>query len=189
MQGFLKVPLNGDLISVSGHKIHACKGIGALYVKKGVRFAPLLLGGGQQKNLRSGTEPVELIAGLEAAVKAYHGDHERFAALKAHLLERLSAMENIGINSDEKCVPNIINFSVRGVRSEIMLHSLEENEIYVSSGSACSKGKTSSVPAALGVADKDADCAVRVSLCADTTEQEIDALCDKIEKTIERVRR
>lgn len=189
VQGFLKIPLNGDLISISGHKIHACKGIGALYVKKGVRFVPLLLGGGQQKNLRSGTEPVELVAGLEAAVKAYHGDSEHFAALKGHLLERLSAMNDIGINSDEKCVANIINFSVRGVRSEIMLHSLEEDEIFVSSGSACSKGKTSSVPAALGVSDKDADCAVRVSLCADTTAQEIDALCDKIEKTIERVRR
>ena len=189
VQGFLKTPLCGDFISISGHKIHACKGIGALYVKKGVRLSPLLLGGGQQKNMRSGTEPVELIAGLEAAVKAYHAAHEHFEELKRRLLSRLAQMDDIAINSDERCVANIINFSVRGVRSEIMLHSLEEDEIYVSSGSACSRGKKSSVPAALGISDSDADCAVRVSLCAETTESDIDALCDKIEKTIERVRR
>lgn len=189
VQGFLKVPLEGDLISISGHKIHSSKGIGALYIKKGVRIAPLLLGGGQQKKLRSGTEPIELIAGLEAAVKSYRGSEEQFAALKAQLLGRLAKMQNIGINSGENCVPNIINFSVRGVRSEIMLHSLEEHEIYVSSGSACSKGKTSGVLAALGVSDKDADCALRVSLCADNTAEEIDVLCDYIEKGIERFRR
>lgn len=189
VQGFLKVPLDGDLISVSGHKIHASKGIGALFVKKGRNILPLMLGGGQQGDLRSGTEPIELIAGFEAAVKAYRGDTAKFAELKAYLLDRLSGLDNIGINSDALCVPNIINFSVRGVRSEIMLHSLEEDEIYVSSGSACSRGKKSGVLGALGVSDKDADCAVRVSLCADNTVEELDALCVKIAKTIERVRR
>lgn len=189
VQGFLKVPLDGDLISVSGHKVHASKGIGALFVKKGQNILPLMLGGGQQNALRSGTEPVELIAGFEAAVKAYRGDTVKFAELKAHLLGRLSRSDNIGINSGADCVPNIINFSVRGVRSEIMLHSLEEDGIYVSSGSACAKGKKSGVLGALGVSDKDADCAVRVSLCADNTAEELDALCDKIKRTIERVRR
>lgn len=189
VQGFLKVPLDGDLISISGHKIHASKGIGALFIKKGTGLNPILSGGGQQHNLRSGTEPVELIAGLEAAVKAYHGTHEHFSILKAHLLERLSAMDDVPINSTEKCLPNIVNFSVRGVRSEIMLHSLEEDGIYVSSGSACSKGNRSGVLSAFGVSDKDADCAVRVSFCAENTLSDVDALCDKIEKTIERVRR
>lgn len=189
VQGFLKVPLDGDLISVSGHKIHASKGIGALFVKKGQNILPLISGGGQQGDLRSGTEPVELIAGFEAAVRAYRGDHDKFAELKTYLLDRLSELKNIGINSDALCVPNIINFSVRGVRSEIMLHSLEEDGIYVSSGSACSRGKKSGVLGALGVSDKDADCAVRVSLCADNTAEELDALCVKIAKTIERVRR
>lgn len=189
VQGFLKVPLDGDLISVSGHKVHASKGIGALFIKKGQNILPLMLGGGQQGGLRSGTEPVELIAGFEAAVKAYHGDFAKFAELKAYLLDRLAQLENIRINSDAECVPNIINFSVRGVRSEIMLHSLEEDGIYISSGSACSKGKKSGVLGALGVSDKDADCAVRVSLCADNTAAELDALCVKITKTIERVRR
>lgn len=189
VQGFLKVPLDGDLISVSGHKVHASKGIGALFVKKGQNILPLMLGGGQQNALRSGTEPIELIAGFEAAVKAYHGDTAKFAEMKAHLLGRLADLDSIGINSGADCVPNIINFSVRGVRSEIILHSLEEDGIYVSSGSACSKGKKSGVLGALGVSDKDADCAVRVSLCADNTAGELDALCDKIKRTIERVRR
>ncbi len=189
VQGFLKMPLEGDLISVSGHKIHALKGVGALYVKKGIRVAPLLVGGGQQKDLRSGTETVELIAGFEAAVKAYRGDKERFARLKARLLDNLAQMSGIRVNSDEKCMPNIINFSVSGVRSEIMLHALEEKEIYVSSGSACSRGKRSGVLAAFGVSDKDADSAVRVSLCADTSEDDIDFLCESIKANIERFRR
>lgn len=189
VQGFLKVPLDGDLISVSGHKIHSTKGIGALYIKKGENILPLLSGGGQQKNLRSGTEPVELIAGFEAAVKAYKGNYEHFSELKKYLLERLSKMDGISINSGDNCLPNIVNFSVRGVRSEIMLHSLEKDGIYVSSGSACSKGKKSEVLTAFGVSDKDADCAVRVSFCAENSTDDINALCGKIEKTIERVRR
>lgn len=189
VQGFLKVPLMGDFISVSGHKIHSTKGIGALFVKKGEAILPLLSGGGQQNNLRSGTEPVELIAGFDAAIRAYRGSVEHFSQLKAHLLEKLSAMDDIGINSGADCVPNIVNFSVRGVRSEIMLHSLEEEEIYVSSGSACSKGKKSDVLPAFGISDKDADCAIRVSFSAENTISDVDLLCAKIVKTIERVRR
>lgn len=188
VQGFLKVPLDGDLISVSGHKIHSTKGIGALFIKKGAKVLPLLSGGGQQSGLRSGTEPVELIAGFEAAVSAYRFDKERFAELKALLLQRLAEMEDIGINSTEDCVPNIVNFSVRGVRSEIMLHSLEEDGIYVSSGSACSKGKSSDVLPAFGVSEKDVDCAVRVSFSAENCAEDIEKLCDKIAKTIERIR-
>lgn len=189
VQGFLKVPLAGDLISISGHKIHSSKGIGALYIKSGIRIAPLLLGGGQQKNLRSGTEPVELIAGLEAAVKSYRGSAERFSQLKRRLLDGLSGLEGITVNSGDECVPNIVNFSVEGVRSEIMLHSLEEREIYVSSGSACSRGKKSGVLSALGVTDLAADSAIRASMCADTTEADIDALIDGVAAGIARFRR
>lgn len=93
------------------------------------------------------------------------------------------------MNSGENCVPNIVNFSVEGVRSEIMLHSLEERGIYVSSGSACSRGKTSGVLAAFGIADKLADSAIRVSMCADTTEADIDALIEGIRAGIARFRR
>lgn len=189
VQGFLKVPLDGDLISVSGHKVHGPKGIGALFIKRGIRIPPLIYGGGQQGGLRSGTEPIELIAGFEASVKAYRGNTEYFSKLKDHLATRLSLLPDIRMNSDENCIPNIVNFSVCGVRSEIMLHSLEENEIYVSSGSACSKGKRSNVLPMFGVSEKDTDCAVRVSFCAENTCEEIDKLCDKIAKTIERVKR
>lgn len=93
------------------------------------------------------------------------------------------------MNSGEDCLPNIVNFSVDGVRSEIMLHSLEEREIYVSSGSACSRGKTSGVLAAFGIPDKIADSAVRVSMCAYTTEADIDALLEGIKAGIARFRR
>lgn len=189
VQGFLKVPLDGDLISISGHKIHASKGIGALYIKKGIRLSPLLLGGGQQKNLRSGTEPVELIAGLDAAVKAYHGSAEHFGALKRRLTDGLSRLDGIVVNSGDDCLPNIVNFSVEGVRSEIMLHFLEERGIYVSSGSACSRGKTSGVLAAFGIPDGLADSAIRASMCADSTEQDMDALVEGIKAGIERLRR
>ena len=189
VQGFLKMPLDGDLISVSGHKIHSTKGIGALFVKKGQAILPMLSGGGQQNNLRSGTEPVELIAGFEAAIRAYKGSPEHFTELKERLLARLAEMDDIGINSGADHVPNIVNFSVRGVRSEIMLHSLEEEDIYVSSGSACSKGKKSEVLPAFGISEKDADCAVRVSFSAENTVSDVDALCAKIAETIERVRR
>lgn len=189
VQGFLKMPLDGDLISVSGHKVHACKGIGALFVRKGIRIAPLLAGGGQQDGLRSGTEPVELIAGFDAAVQSYRGSEEHFSGLKSYLVGKLSGMDGIIINSDENCVPNIMNFSVCGVRSEIMLHSLEEKSIYVSSGSACSKGKKSGVLAAFGISDNNADSAIRVSFSAENTIGDIDCLCEGIAAAIERVRR
>lgn len=191
VQGFCKAPpktLKADFISLSAHKIHGIKGIGALYVGKNMRFEPLLYGGGQQKNLRSGTEAVDLIAGFEAAVKYYPDCTEKYSALNLSLQERLSALEGITINSFNN-TKNILNFSVKGVRSEIMLHFLEESEIYVSSGSACSRGKTSGVLSAFGVKDEDADSAIRASFCPETTEADIEALAEGIKKGIERFRR
>ena len=190
VQGFCKIPLTGDFISMSGHKVHAFKGIGAFYAAKGTRFLPLIYGGGQQKNLRPGTEPVENIAAFSAAVKAYPEDMSHFELLNQRLREGLAAFSDIRINSlIGKCVPNILNFSVLGVRSEIMLHSLEEREIYVSSGSACSKGKVSSVPDAFGMTDKEADSAIRVSMSHSTGAQDIDELLSGIEAGIKRFRR
>ncbi|MCR4780157.1 MAG: cysteine desulfurase [Ruminiclostridium sp.] len=191
VQGFRKLPskqLKADLISLSAHKIHGTKGIGALYAGRGIRFIPLLYGGGQQKDLRSGTEPVDLIAGFAEAVRSYPDCGEKYAALSDRLISKLSELENIGINSYHNS-KNILNFSVRGVRSEIMLHHLEEREIYVSSGSACSKGKTSGVPAEFGVPDRDADCAIRVSFSPFTEESDIDALVQGISDGIKRFRR
>lgn len=189
VQGFCKVVLKGDLISLSGHKIHGFKGIGAMYCAEKVRFVPLAYGGGQQKNLRPGTEPTELIASFEAAVKAYPTDLTHYKELNAHLRDILSRMEDVYINSPDNSVYNIMSFSVLGVRSEIMLHSLEEKEIYVSSGSACSKGKISSVPDAFGMNAERADSTIRVSFSMETTTEDIDALCDEIENGIARFRR
>lgn len=191
VQGFCKLPaktLKADLISLSAHKIHGPKGIGALYAAKGVRFEPLLYGGGQQGGIRSGTEPVDLIAGFAEAVRNYPDCGEKYAELNDTLEKRLSELPDIRINSYGNA-KNILNFSVRGVRSEIMLHFLEEREIYVSSGSACSKGKTSGVLAEFGVPDKDADSAIRVSFSPFTVESDIDALVEGIADGIKRFRR
>lgn len=188
VQGFCKVPLAADLISVSAHKIHGIKGLGALYVSKGTRFQPLLFGGGQQKNLRSGTEPIDLIAGFSAAIKAYPTSMSHIDELKKHLVERLSELDGVTLNS-KNSIASIVNFSLAGIRSEIMLHFLESSEIYISSGSACSKGKVSPVLSALGVDTKDADSALRISFCRDNTADEIDKLIDEIKNGIARFRR
>ena len=191
VQGFMKLPSKGlkaDLISLSAHKIHGPKGIGALWFAKGIRFEPRVYGGGQQSGIRSGTEPIDLIAGFAEAVKSYPDCTEKYTGLNDMLEKRLSELPDIRINSYNNA-KNILNFSVRGVRSEIMLHFLEEREIYVSSGSACSKGKTSGVLAEFGVPDKDADCAIRVSFSPFTEESDIDALAEGISDGIKRFRR
>lgn len=191
VQGFRKLPsdrLKGDFISLSAHKIHGIKGVGALYAAKGARFTPLLYGGGQQGGLRSGTEPIDLIAAFAAAARAYPDCAEKYAALSERLRETLLPLGGITFNSFHNA-PNILNFSVDGVRSEIMLHILEEREIYVSSGSACSRGKKSRVLSAFGVSDRNADTAIRVSFSPETTEDELAALVEGIRAGIERVRR
>lgn len=190
VQAFMKQPLKSaelfaDVIVVSGHKVHAVKGAGAMYIRKGVRIAPLMLGGGQEKNLRSGTEAVPLIAGFGAAVRALMPTmataSDNAEKIRAYLLKKLEKLDYITVNSPaENSSPYIINFSVDGVRSEIMLHYLESRDIYVSSGSACSKGAHSSVLTAMGLPDKLADSAIRVSLCRTTTMGEIDALVNAV---------
>ena len=190
VQGFMKLPIKSaelfaDVIVVSGHKVHAVKGVGAMYIRKGIRVAPLLLGGGQEKNLRSGTESVPLIAGFGAAVRALMPTmpvaNDNAEKIRAYLLKKLAKLDFITVNSPvESSSPYIINFSVEGIRSEIMLHYLEEREIYVSSGSACAKGAHSSVLSEMGLPAKLADSAVRVSLSRTTTMGEIDQLVNAI---------
>ncbi len=188
VQGFCKLPLYGDTISLSAHKIHGVKGVGALYKSKKTRLLPIAYGGGQQQGLRSGTEPVELIAAFGAAVKAYPKDISKFSKLNSLLREVLKSLEGIEINSFNS-VDNILNFSVEGVRSEIMLHFLEEKEIYVSSGSACSRGKVSPVLSALGIKPKAADSAIRVSFSLQNSEEELEILADALKEGIKRFRR
>lgn len=192
VQGFMKMPIKSaeifaDVIVVSGHKVHAVKGVGAMYIRKGIRIAPLLLGGGQEKNLRSGTESVPLIAGFGAAVRALMPTvgvaHENAEQISAYLLKKLAKLTYVTVNSTaENTSPYITNFSVDGIRSEIMLHFLESRDVYVSSGSACSKGAHSSVLTAMGVSDKLADSAIRVSICRTTTMGEVDVFVTALQE-------
>ena len=140
-------------------------------------------GGEQQKKLRPGTEPVAAACGMGAAVKALPDMQSENAYIKdinMYLREKLSGIKNITINSGEECLPYILNFSAVGIRSETMLHYLEERNIFVSSGSACAKGKKSHVLKAMGLTDKQSDSAVRVSFSRFNSREDIDILVNEI---------
>ena len=189
VQAFMKLPvhaddLHADLLSMSAHKIHGPKGAGALYIRKKTRLTPIVTGGKQENALRPGTEATPLIAGFGAAVRYMQPSiGERFAAgqcLHDALFSMLAGMEDITLNSKPDGSPYIVNFSVKGIRSETMLHFLEEREIYVSSGSAYSKGAKSGVLAAYGIPDDRADSAIRVSLDASNTADELRTLLSAV---------
>ncbi len=185
VQGYMKFPikvktLGADMVSVSAHKVHAFKGIGALYINKSVHIPSLVYGGGQERGFRSGTESVPLIAAFGAAVDKLSPTiaerAEKTAAVAGYLKAEIARLPDSRVNSPENGSPYIVSFSLKGLRSEILLHFLEKRGIYVSSGSACSKGKKSSVLTAFGVPDEYADSTLRVSLSAENTKAEIDEL-------------
>lgn len=187
VQAFGKIPLRLskagiDLASVSGHKIHAPKGVGALYVRRGLHIKPRQFGGEQEKKLRPGTEALPLIAGMAQAVRDFSlsASYKKVSALNSYIKEKLLELDGVTINSPENALPYIINFSVSGIRSETMLHFLAQNEVYVSSGSACAKGKPSHVLSAMGLSRDTADSALRVSFSAENTTDNIDALISAI---------
>lgn len=197
VQGFMKLPvkasaLNADLISLSGHKIHAVKGVGALYIKRGVRLVPLVTGGKQEKGIRSGTESVPLIAAFGAAVDkllpTVSQRYDRLSELRQKLLDRLGRIYGVTVNSPVDGSPYIVNISAAGRRSEIMLHYLEQRQIYVSSGSACSKGAQSGVLGEFGVKPAEADSALRISMSAETTEEELAAFAEALAEGIEKIK-
>jgi cysteine desulfurase len=198
VQSFMKLPLKAadikaDSITISAHKVHGIKGSGALYIKKGIRVAPLIPGGGQERGFRSGTEAVPAIIAFGAAVKALSPDiitaYKNAEELNKKLRKSLSELPFITINSPVDAIPYIMNFSIRGIRSEIMLHFLESKGIYVSSGSACSKGKGSGVLTSFGVKDKDADEAIRVSFSRETTEDELEEQIAAIKEGYEKLQK
>ena len=176
--------IGADLLTVSAHKIHGPKGVGALYIKKGTYIKPLLYGGEQQRKIRPGTESVPLICGFGAAAECI-GDitknAERIQTLHDYAVQRLSEIENIAINSPKDGLPYILNVSAVGVRSETMLHFLEQRGIYISSGSACAKGKKSHVLSAMGLDAARIDSALRISFSKFSDKSEIDALADAIQ--------
>ena len=174
--------LNADLISVSGHKVHAPKGVGALYIKKGVRLVARQYGGEQEKKLRPGTENLPAIAALGAACDEFdiEGNYEKALDLNAYAKEKLLPIDGVELNSPENALPYVLNISAGRVRSETMLHFLEERDVFVSSGSACAKGKPSHVLSALGLGRERADSALRISFSKHNTKDDIDALCEGI---------
>ena len=175
--------LGADLISVSGHKVFAPKGVGAIYIKRGVRLVPRQYGGEQEKKLRPGTEPLPLIAAFGTACGEFdiQGNFEAVSALNSYAKEKLSKIDGVLINSPQDALPYVLNITAGRVRSETMLHFLEEREVYVSSGSACAKGKPSHVLSAMGYNKQRADSALRISFSKHNTKEDIDALCEGIE--------
>lgn len=197
VQGFGKLKISPsalgvDLLSASGHKIHAPKGIGFLYLKKGVHIAPTVFGGGQQNDLRPGTEPVPLIAALGAAVNALpeaNSALDKMRELNLYARERLLSLGFVTINSPEKALPYLINFSVEGYRSETLLHFLERKNIFVSSGSACAKGGISPTLSALGLSPDRIDSALRISFSRFNEKADIDLLVLALKEATQKLRK
>lgn len=172
-----------DLLTVSGHKIHGPKGVGALYVSKNARILPRTFGGGQERELRPGTEAAPLIAGLGAAVEElpdWRQAYSRMEKLRDYTLQKLSGLEGVEVNSPVEGLPYLLNFSALGIRSETMLHFLAQRGIYVSSGSACAKGKQSHVLKAAGLPDSRISSAIRVGFSRENTERDADALAEGV---------
>lgn len=182
-----------DLLSVSGHKIHGPKGSGFLYIKDKTKIQPILFGGGQQKGMRSGTENVPAIAGLSLASKFMYENHEekieKLNALKERFIKGVSEIENVKNNSGE--APHIISISFPGVRSEVLLHALEEKGVYVSSGSACSSNHPaiSGTLKAIGLDKNHWESTLRFSLSIFTTEEEVDFAVQCLKELVPVLRR
>ncbi len=174
-----------DLLCASGHKIHGPKGVGFLYIREQAKVQPQILGGGQQGGMRSGTDNVPGIAGLGAAVKEVYRDFEKkveqMYQTKELLVNGLEALDGVAIHGMpvRQGAPHIVNASFLGIRSEVLLHALEDKGIYVSAGSACSTHKRSkgtsrsSTLSAMGIKPEQQESAVRFSLCEETTQEEI----------------
>ncbi|MGN0569373.1 MAG: cysteine desulfurase family protein [Candidatus Fimenecus sp.] len=197
VQGFGKLlikpkKLGIDLMSMSAHKIHGIKGAGALFVDNSIRLMPSILGGGQENGLVSGTEPMPAICAFAAAVEDI-GNVEKNRAVvqsvKQYFVDKIKTVEGVYINSPDDALPYIINISVKGVPSQVMLNALSAEGIYVSAGSACSKGHRSDVLSAMGIAPELIDSAIRISLSKSTTENDMDLLYNGIVNTVKRVRR
>ena len=188
-----------DMLSVSGHKIHGPKGIGFLYVGDRVKIRPIVFGGGQERGLRSGTENVPAIAGMgKAAEEMYQNldtDLDRMYALKQRLADGISTMANVRINGlcGRDSAPHVLSVSFAGVRSEVLLHALEEREIYVSAGSACASNHPdtagSATLRAIGLPKELLNSTIRFSLSVFTTEEEIDYTVQELHELVPMLRR
>ncbi len=201
--------LHAELISLSGHKVHGPKGIGALYIKKGVHLDPIILGGGQEKGQRSGTENVPAIVGFGIAAAKINNDQgkaaKRIKSMKENLIYRIThEIDHIKVNGNygdlndccekielEGTSPSILNVSFLGVRGEVLLHSLEQEGIYVSTGSACSSNKKgqSHVLKEIGLSNVEIEGAIRFSLSEFNTQEEMDFTVEKLVMVINKMRK
>ncbi len=206
VQGFGKCEIypgkmNIDLLSVSGHKIHGPKGIGFLYVKTGTKLKPISFGGGQQGGMRNGTLNVPGIAGIglasELITKDLDEEREKLFSLKSFFLQEIEKIDRVSVNGVKKdetgaflvkeTAPHIMNISVKGLRSEVMLHALEEEGIFISAGSACASHskKTSSTLKSMGKSAEEMDGALRISMSEFTEKEDLVTLIDAIKRAIE----
>ena len=186
-----------DLLSVSAHKIHGTKGVGFLYINEKVKIKPIIFGGGQQKGMRSGTENVPGVAGMALAVEEIYKDFEEktdyLYAIKDRFIKGLADIEGVKVNGlrGRDSAPHVVSVSIAGIRSEVMLHALEDKGIYVSAGSACASNKpaTSATLKAIGVEKQYLDSTLRFSFSVLTTEEEIDYTLQQMYDMIPMLRR
>lgn len=199
IQAYGKMPiipknLKIDLLSMSGHKIHGPKGIGFLYIKEGTKIQPIIFGGGQQKGMRSGTENVPGIVGLACAcekmIKNDYENAQRIREVKEYFQERIKEIEDIKDNSGQ--APHIASISFKKIRSEVLLHALEDRGIYVSSGSACSSNKKQVVSGtlnAIALADEYKDGTLRFSFSIENTKKEVDETIEVLKELVPMLRK
>ena len=186
-----------DLLSASGHKIHGPRGVGFAYIKKGLVPKPLISGGGQEKNFRSGTENAAGACGMAIAAEIMNSNlldnYKKIEAVKEHFIDGLKSFSGISINSgvSKDFIPHILNVSFIGIKAEVMLHVLEESEIYVSNGSACSskKNKGSHVLNAVGLKPEAIEGSIRFSFNEYNTKEEVDFVLEKLNKSLQIIRR
>lgn len=172
-----------DLLTISGHKVHGPKGVGALCKRRGVRISPVFFGGGQEIAVRPGTEAVPGICGFAAAVRLLgdiNKNWQNVIKLNSHCRKKLARIPNVVVNSGENSSPYILNFSCVGLFSEVIVNFLSQRQIFVSNGAACAKGQNSWVLKACNLPKARIDGAIRVSFCSENTVEDVDALCEAL---------
>lgn len=196
VQAFGKLPLLSkklgiDLMTVSSHKIHGPKGVGALFIKEGTKLHSVAVGGGQERDIRPGTEPMPAIAGFFGAMEELKikDSLSKLSDLRYYLVAELKKRDFVTINSPENALPYIVNLSLKGLRSETVLNFLSDMEIYVSSGSACSKGHKSPVLTAMGLENDIIDSSLRVSMSRFTTKEQLDYFLEGIDTAMKVIKK
>ena len=196
VQAFGKLPINvrtlgADLVTVSSHKIHGPKGVGAIYIRDGVKLQSVAVGGGQERDIRPGTEAMPNIAGFLGAVESLTVKEslQKVTELRDGFQEKLRSVEGITVNSPDDALPYIVNLSLNKLNSETVLNFMSGMGIYVSSGSACSKGHKSPVLTAMGLSDEIINSSIRVSLSRYTTKEELDLFVEASRKALKTLAR